>query len=126
MVSSEKITFRLPPDLKQLLQQRCDLTGQTTSEAVRELLEYALVLGTGPSVSEDGPKPAAPEYVFPDELIPELSSVEHLGASAWLELRLQFPRLVAMSEVARQVSQNPVDQALCAELLRIGHTFKLI
>ena len=126
MVSSEKITFRLTPDLKQLLQQRCDLTGQTTSEAVRELLEYALVSGTGSSVSGDGPKPDAPEYEVPDELIPVLLSVEHLGASAWVELRLQFPRLVALSEVARQASRSPVDQALCAELLRIGRTFKLL
>ena len=125
MISS-KITFRLPPGLKQLLQQRCDLTGQRTSEAVRELLEYALVSGTGSSVPEGAPKPAAPECSFPDKLIPLLCSVEHLGASAWVELRLQFPRIIALSEVARQASQSPVEQALCAELLRIGRTFKLI
>ena len=125
MDSSEKITFRLTAGLKGVLQQRCHLTGQTMSEAVRELLEYALV-GTGPSVSEDGPKPDAPECSFPDKLIPLLCSVEHLGASAWVEFRLQFPRLIALSEVVRQASQSPVDQALCAELLRIGRTFKLL
>ena len=125
MIASQKITFRLTPGLKQVLQQRCNITGQNASEAVRELLEYALVSGTGPSVSEGAPKPA-PEYEFPDKLIPLLLSVENLGASAWVELRLQFPRFVALSEVARQVSQSSVDQALCAELLRIGRTFKLL
>ena len=124
MISS-KITFRLPPDLKLLLARRFNITGQTTSEAVRELLEYALVSGTGSSVPEDGVE-TGPGYEFPDELISELLSVEHVGASAWVELRLQFPRLVALSEVARQIGQRPVDQALCAELLRIGRMFKLL
>ena len=121
---SERLTFRLTPTLRGLLRDRCVQTGQAASKVVREALEHALVPKT--ASAEDSEGQIAPGREFPAGLAPFLVSAQQAGDSAWRELRIQFCSVLALSEVARQISKNPLDEALCKELLRIGIEFNLL
>ena len=127
---SQKITVRLTPMLKNALEERCAQTGQLTSAVVREALEYALVPKIASGQNSEGEIPpgggVAPDGYFPIGLAPFLVSAQQSGASVWTERRMQFCYVLALAEFARQISKNPLDEALFAELLRVGLEFKLL
>jgi len=122
----KRITVRLDQSQTELLAEICRTTGQSPSQVVRASLQLGLV----PQVSEKqesggfGIKPErAQAYIFPPELAGLLSSYRAFGMEIWPERRRCFGALLAICEVARAHSQNAQDQALCAELVRLGRRF---
>lgn len=118
------ISVRLPAPLRQDLQIRVEKTGLNYSDVVREALRFALA----PSKPAGGPTPPSGDtngYQFPHEFRHMLHSAR-MGAAIWAERRARFRYLLALSEAAREINSNPLEQAICTELLRIGRQFKLL
>lgn len=126
---AKRITIRLNPLVGDLLDRRCQQTGQTVSQVVRGALELAI----GPTASENprgerSPSlpPPSPDYAFPQQLQELLPRYRAFGMTIYVERRRCFEGLLAICEVVQGHSQNAQDRALCAELLRIGRKFGLL
>ena len=125
----KRLAVRLDEHLSDVLARRCAQTGQTTSQIVRQALEFTLVSDdpeSTPVAASESPKTPNPSYVFPRKLAGLLPFYRQLGAAVWQERRIRLQGLLALFEIARENSQNPQDTALCTELLSLGRRYGLL
>ena len=126
---TDRITIRINGLSRQLLEDRCQRTGQSVSETVRCALHVAL--GTNNSVCQSvettqAVQRGAINYNFPGELSDLLPRYRAFGMQIYAERRRSVAALLAACEIVREHSGNAQDRALCAEILRIGRQFGLL
>ena len=124
-----RITLRIDASMRRVLERRRQQTGQTVSQVARGALELALRAEVTEGQQTDQPdqrRTVAPNYALPPDLQRLLPQYRSFGAQIWQERRRCLGALLAICEVVREQSRNAQDQALCAEILRIGKRFGLL
>jgi hypothetical protein len=124
----KRITVRLDDTLTQLLASQSRIGNQSLSEIVRSSLEFALV-PRAPEKQESrsvgSEQEIALDYIFPADLKDLLPKYRPFGTEIWIERRRCFQALLAICEVARELSRNARDQTICVELLALGRRLGL-
>ena len=122
-----RLSVRLDNELSEALSRRCEKSGRTPSEVVRDALRRELESqqkstpeSSGVAVPATGPPVT---YEFPSELQCLLLQLRTFGTTVWTERRQRFLTVLALSEIARRASRSPEDLTVCTELLHLAKRF---